>query len=327
MAALGRCLPVQRVLPPSVADFHRFFVRPMLPVILAGVALDWPAVSRWRDEAYLHASAGDAMVDVEVGSSFLDPELQLQRNTLSGYMRQHMREVSWRVCEHTQDAASTRLPLFLTFVTLLRRSPLSVMLWQDVKLAPQRVGYVAHYDLFAAAPLLRKDITVPPCVPLFSQRFIVTSSRYVGSASNASLPLGRAQLAAAAQSEARRKLRHYHSITPAACELHGCWDAGAACPSSDTSDSPAAAAERVFAWFGPSGTYSPLHHDPWHNLLVQVVGRKRVRCYAPCSTPALYPFPSSHAHGTRTACSTVTDHDAACPAKYPLFAAAPQPRG
>ena len=103
MAALGRCLPVQRVLPPSVADFHRFFVRPMLPVILAGVALDWPAVSRWRDEAYLHASAGDAMVDVEVGSSFLDPELQLQRNTLSGYMRQPMREVIWRVCEHTQD--------------------------------------------------------------------------------------------------------------------------------------------------------------------------------------------------------------------------------
>ena len=212
-------------------------------------------------------------------------------------------------------------------VTLLRRSPLSVMLWQDVKLAPQRVGYVAHYDLFAAAPLLRRDITVPPCVPLFSQQFIVTSSRYVGSASSASLPLGRAQLAAAAQSDARRKLRHYHSIlctgTPAACELHGCWDAGAACPSSVTSDSPAAAAERVFAWFGPSGTYSPLHHDPWHNLLVQVVGRKRVRCYAPCSTPALYPFPSSHAHGTRTACSTVTDHDAACPAKYPLFAAAP----
>ena len=103
MAALGRCLPVQRVLPPSVADFHHFFVRPMLPVILAGVALDWPAVSRWRDEAYLHASAGDAMVDVEVGSSFLDPELQLQRNTLSSYMRQHMREVIWRVCEHTQD--------------------------------------------------------------------------------------------------------------------------------------------------------------------------------------------------------------------------------
>ncbi|GAB5362284.1 hypothetical protein AAMO2058_000784000 [Amorphochlora amoebiformis] len=46
---------------------------------------------------------------------------------------------------------------------------------------------------------------------------------------------------------------------------------------------------RLNAWFGPKGTVSPLHYDPEHNLLSQVVGKKKIRLFSHKDTPYLYP--------------------------------------
>ncbi|KAI7155801.1 Clavaminate synthase-like protein [Hortaea werneckii] len=56
------------------------------------------------------------------------------------------------------------------------------------------------------------------------------------------------------------------------------------------SSAPSLSEPLVNVWLGPSGTRTPLHTDPYHNILCQVVGFKYVRLYAPHETPKLYPF-------------------------------------
>ncbi|KAI8061550.1 uncharacterized protein B0P05DRAFT_557486 [Gilbertella persicaria] len=43
------------------------------------------------------------------------------------------------------------------------------------------------------------------------------------------------------------------------------------------------------AWFGPKNTVSPLHHDPYHNLLCQVVGSKYIKLISPEQSSYVYP--------------------------------------
>ncbi|KAJ3317788.1 Lysine-specific demethylase 8 [Boothiomyces sp. JEL0866] len=49
---------------------------------------------------------------------------------------------------------------------------------------------------------------------------------------------------------------------------------------------------QMAAWFGPADTVSPIHSDPFHNVLAQVVGSKYIRLYDTTESDRLYPTDS-----------------------------------
>lgn len=132
-----------------------------------------------------------------------------------------------------------------------------------------KTGYLAQHDLLGQIPSLRKDITIPDYC------FLDAPSAEPGTP----VALSKSKKDIANKTSHPSAIPSDRSAFP--CNLSDRDE------KSDAIDIDREVQTNI--WFGPAWTISPLHHDPYHNILCQVVGKKYVRLYSPHQSAALLP--------------------------------------
>lgn len=134
----------------------------------------------------------------------------------------------------------------------------------------RQTGYLAQHDLLEQIPALRAEIATPDYC------FLDPPPAEPGT------PVALSKLQ---NPQLTPKTSHPTTIPSTTTSLSGSADLG---ENQDTSFPV-----QTNIWFGPAWTISPLHHDPYHNILCQVVGKKYIRLYSPHHSHLLHPRSSN----------------------------------
>jgi hypothetical protein len=250
-------IPIQRVAMPSLETFATEYLARSIPVIITGAMEHWPAMGKdgkgrgWSDLSYLERVAGRRLVPVELGSHYMDDQWEQSLMTLSQFIRAYL----------------------VTTTTTTGTAKDAVTIADDDVVAD---------DLAAAGTTAKdddgQDMLPPPCEQHATRGG--AGDPPTGVVRNAPLKK-RGYLAQHQLFDQIPSLRHDICV-PDYCLLR---DESRI----DTTPTSPPRDPMVNAWFGPSGTLSPLHTDPYNNLFCQVVGSKYIRLIAPSHSSKVYP--------------------------------------
>eukprot|EP00041_Stephanoeca_diplocostata_P030954 m.949733 g.949733 ORF g.949733 m.949733 type:complete len:564 (+) comp23857_c1_seq10:80-1771(+) len=280
-----QCVDAQNLSP---LEFKEKFLSQGKPVVIRGGMHGWPALAgprAWSNSAYLKDRAGDRLIPVEVCSkqdrsqTYLTDSWEREVMPLRDYIDAFVAAEVATADTHREDEQH------------------------------DRQGYLAQYGLFEQIPELRHDLLVPEYCHM-----VLPSD---GHATKSAPP--RAAVGTAVSGQKTRN--EPTDATDVAT--------GSDASTSDSTVQNASAADdmslsvtnrltaeniQISAWFGPCDTVSPLHHDPYHNLLAQVVGYKYVRLYPKEESKKVYPRAGAMCNNSFINIDNVDTK------KYPLFA-------
>lgn len=290
------CSSITRLRRLALADFYRDFFIPGHPVVLLGTVDHWPAINGprcWKNLFYLKTVAGSRTVPVETGVHYLSPGSGQRLISLSEFINTYIlnepqlpmtgtdNENYHQTQSQTQRTMATSGAIIKTEVMSSPNSGIGIVKKSHSKSKLNSSALNNNNNNNTSNAHGGADIDTDNDYDSDYSSEIHHSPRGPHSSHPAHGPTPPPrQVGYLAQ----------HQLFDQIPELRNDFDTPDYCALLAPEDNDRGEVV-VNAWLGPQGTMSPLHHDPFHNLLVQVVGYKLIRLYSPACTAGLYPLP------------------------------------